>query len=160
MIELQPAGAPSSRELTNAENEEFVDLAWCRMHDKVPHLSPLSSGSRHGEPAPSGLRIPLLSSRRLFLLKQPLRSRGQDRSFRLSSSIQFTDVHHRGPFYRSILQPPVSSPHHQCGSPSLHTASLPRPASLTTMRFPIVSMCSHRQVTVRIPVSPLDSWLL
>src|SRR5262249_1334707 len=39
MIELQAAGAPSSRELTGAEDEELVDLAWSQVHGNPSPLA-------------------------------------------------------------------------------------------------------------------------
>jgi hypothetical protein len=32
MIQLQPSGSPSSRELSGAENDELIDLAWSQVH--------------------------------------------------------------------------------------------------------------------------------
>src|SRR5262249_47942963 len=35
MVELQAAGAPFFRELTGAEDDELVDLAWSQMHERI-----------------------------------------------------------------------------------------------------------------------------
>src|SRR5262249_43254136 len=48
MIELQAAGAPSSRQLTGVEDEELVDLAWSQVHEK-------SLTCRHGPKAACGV---------------------------------------------------------------------------------------------------------